>query len=99
MNNKKFQIKICRYNEEMIIYLLSDKKGVNFILQKGENPKWVFLSHVNVKEELTIEINEEIYTNLLKLDQISKYAINISKNPSQLFKRWNLIDLIGEQII
>jgi hypothetical protein len=99
MNNKKFEIKICRKNEEMVVYLLSNNKNVNFILQKGENPNWIFLSHVNVKEELRVEINEEIYDNLLKLDQVSKYAINICKNPSQLFKRWNLIDLIGEQII
>lgn len=99
MKDKKFEIKICRYNGEMIVYLLSNKKDVNFILQKGENPDWVFLSHVNVKEELRIEINEVMYTDLLKLDQLSKYAINISKNPSQLFKRWNIIDLVCEQII
>ena len=100
MNNKKFEIKIIlKNNGEIVVYLLSNKKNVNFILEKGEAPNWIFISDVNVKEELKVIINEDIYNNLLKLDQLSKYSINICKNPLQLFKEWNIFDLVCEQII
>lgn len=81
----------------MIIYLA----GENYwLIEPNQNPNWKHLFQIfNLKNKLKFKINERIYDHLLKLDSLKKYELNDCKNITQVFKKWELIDHIGEQLI
>jgi hypothetical protein len=100
MNKKKFYLSFEEQNGILIIYISSLQPNINFMLQKGDNPSWVFVSSVNYNKLIKkINIDQKIFDDLLKMDIFDRYKINNHNNIYQLFESWNLINLIGEQLI
>jgi len=81
----------------MIIYLAGEDI---WLIERNQNPNWKHLVQIfNLKNKLKFTINERIYNYLLKLDSLKKYELNNCENITQVFKQWELIDHIGEQLI
>lgn len=81
----------------MIIYLSGEDI---WFIEPNQNPNWEHLVQIfNIKNKMKIKINEKLYYYLLKLDSFKKYELNNCKNIRQVFKKWELIDHIGEQLI
>lgn len=91
-----YNLYIYDYNT-MIIYLSGDD---SWFIKENDYPNWEHLFQVfNLKNKIQFKINENIYYHLLKLDSFNKHEINNCKNIRQVFKKWGIIDYIGEQII
>ena len=91
-----YNLYVYDYNT-MIIYLSGEDV---WLIEQNQNPNWKHLVQIfNLKNKLKFTINEKIYNHLLKLDSLKKYELNNCKNITQVFKKWELIDHIGEQLI
>ena len=83
--------------DTMIVYLSGED---SWFIESNLNPNWEHLVQIfNLKNKIKFKINEKIYYQLLKLDSFKKYELNHCNNIRQVFKKWELIDHIGEQLI
>jgi hypothetical protein len=81
----------------MIIYLSGEDI---WFIEQNQNPNWEHLVQIfNIKNKIKFKINEKLYYYLLKLNSFKKHELNSCKNIRQVFKEWELIDHIGEQLI
>lgn len=81
----------------MIVYLSGEDI---WFIEQNQNPNWEHLVQIfNVKNKMKFKIDQKIYHYLLRLDSFKKYELNSCKNIRQVFKKWELIDYIGEQLI
>lgn len=97
MNLKKYRLKCLKNPIEF--FLFHPQSNISFSLRQGDYSDWIFTSHYDKKFELDIEINEQIYSSLLNLNQNQINYINDCKNYYDLFEKWNIMDLISEKLI
>lgn len=78
---------------------ISKGPAKNWSLSEGSEPIWNYMPFFTIKDKKEIEITESFFNNLMSINQINRYYINKCNNPIELFKKWNLLDDIVEQLI
>jgi hypothetical protein len=97
MNLKQYRLKCLKNPIEF--FLFHPRSNISVSLKQGDYSNWIFTSYYDKKFELDIEINEQIYSSLLNLNQNQINYINDCKNYYDLFEKWNIMDLINEKLI
>ena len=98
MKPKKFNIFISNFN--FMEVFISDGDKSNFILTTGDHYGWKWISFIPSKEKKkTFRINENVFNYILKINPHTLYYINSSKTIYELFEKWGLYDMIGEELI
>lgn len=97
MNLKKYKLKCLKNPIEILLF--NSKSNISLSLKQGDYSQWFFTSYYDKNFEIDVEIDEQIYTNLLNLNQNEINYINDCKNYYDLFEKWNLMDLICDKLI
>lgn len=100
MNLTKFYLYFRKdlFKTTKTIYI-SKGPSKNWALSEGSDPVWNYMPFVTTKDKREIEITESFFDSLMSIKQIDRYYINKCNNPIELFKKWNLLDDIAEQLI
>lgn len=98
MNTTQYKIYIQSFY--LMEVFISDNKKSNWILSVGDQIGWKWISQVpHSKNKKSFNINEDVFNYILKINPYMLHYINSSKTIYELFEKWGLYDMIGEELI